>query len=165
MISRICFVVLSCSVLAACPGLNKKTTPTATIACTVTKVSDGDTIGCTTADKQFYTVRLANIDAPEKKQDFGNAAKKYLGNLIFQKPVEIRLYSQDKYGRHIGEVYLADLNVNKYMVQHGYAWAYKEYLTDQEYVVLQDNAQTNKFGLWIAPNPMAPNLFRRSSTN
>ena len=41
----------------------------------VVKVSDGDTITILTSDKTQYKIRLNDIDAPEKKQAFGNKSK------------------------------------------------------------------------------------------
>ena len=41
----------------------------------VVKVSDGDTITILTSDKTQHKIRLNDIDAPEKKQAFGNQQK------------------------------------------------------------------------------------------
>lgn len=56
-----------------------------TINCKVVGVSDGDTITCLTAEKEQIKVRLYQIDAPEKGQDFGNKSKQFLSDLIFNK--------------------------------------------------------------------------------
>ena len=41
----------------------------------VVKVSDGDTVTILTSDKTQHKIRLNDIDAPEKKQAFGNQQK------------------------------------------------------------------------------------------
>lgn len=47
--------------------------------CRVVGVVDGDTIRCLTDDNALLKVRLAQIDAPEKKQAFGQVSKKGCG--------------------------------------------------------------------------------------
>ena len=58
-----------------------------TLACTahpetitgrVVGVADGDTITVLDTDKVQHKIRLAGIDAPEKKQAFGNRSKESL---------------------------------------------------------------------------------------
>ena len=41
----------------------------------VVKVSDGDTVTILTEDRTQHKIRLNDIDAPEKKQAFGNKSK------------------------------------------------------------------------------------------
>ena len=65
----------------------------------VVGVSDGDTITVSdNLDKGKFRIRLDKIDAPEKKQAFGNKAKQYLSSLIFGKQVSIRYRAVDHYG-------------------------------------------------------------------
>ena len=42
---------------------------------TVVKIADGDTITVLDSDKVQHRVRIAGIDAPEKRQAFGNASR------------------------------------------------------------------------------------------
>lgn len=48
-----------------------------TLSDRVVKVYDGDTITLL-IDRTQYKIRLAGIDAPERKQAFGNASRKHL---------------------------------------------------------------------------------------
>ena len=149
--------------LCACPRL-KQSEPIQ-ISCLVTAVSDGDTIKCTDTNKSTRIVRLSQIDAPEKKQSFGTASKNALSTLIYKKNVDIKVSGQDQYGRNIGEIFLGNTNINKVMVSNGFAWAYKEYVTDPEYNALESNARNNRLGLWIEPNPLYPSIFRKQFKN
>ena len=164
MTFKIVLATLCTMILCGCPGKSPNQASTV-INCMVTTVTDGDTIGCTTTEKKTYIVRLANIDAPEKKQDYGAAAKKHLSDLIYMREVTIKISGQDKYERYLGEVFLGNLNVNKDMVSSGHAWAYREYLKDDQYIALEDSAKSQKFGFWIAPNPLNPKAFRKSLPN
>ena len=89
----------------------------------VVGVSDGDTITVLDdMDQGKFRIRLDKIDAPEKKQAFGNKAKQFLSTLIFGKKVSIRFKSIDNYGRVLGVVSLDGKEINLVMVQNGYAW-------------------------------------------
>lgn len=131
------------------------------INCKVVGISDGDTFTCLTNDKQQIKVRMNQIDAPESKQDFGQASKQALSGMIFGKVVGLKTNGTDKYGRTIAEAFYDDKNINKAMVEQGMAWAYREYMTDNEYASLETTARSNTTGLWSQPNPTYPSDFRR----
>ena len=149
--------------ICACPKINQS--EHIQISCLVTSVTDGDTIKCTDAGKTTHIIRLAQIDAPEKKQSFGTASKHALSTLIYKKNVDIKVSGKDQYGRNIGEIFLGNTNINKVKVSNGFAWAYKEYVTDPEYNALESNARNNRLGLWIEPNPLYPSIFRKQHNN
>lgn len=66
----------------------------------VVGVSDGDTITVLDdMDKGRFRIRLDKIDAPEKKQAFGNKSKQFLSSLIYGKNVVVRFNKIDNYGR------------------------------------------------------------------
>ncbi len=110
------------------------------------------------------SIRLAHIDAPEKRQAFGKAAKQKLSDLCFGKTVTI--VSEGKKGtyhggRIIAEIFLEDgTNVNKTMISEGFAWHYKKYSKDKSYDALENDARINKRGLWTDQNPVSPWNFR-----
>jgi len=60
---------------------------------TVSGVKDGDTI-VLVSDNVSYNVRLDAIDAPEKKQEFGEVSKKALTDMILGQEV-ILTYTYD----------------------------------------------------------------------
>ena len=138
-----------------------------TITGRVVGVSDGDTI--TVLDDNFtqYKVRLAGIDAPEKRQAFGNVSKKSLSNLVFDTLVTVDWHKQDRYGRIVGKVILNGQDVNLEQINRGMAWFYKKYqnelvLDDRlTYLHAQKSAANSKAGLWLDHEPIAPWDFRK----
>ena len=79
---------------------------------TVTRVIDGDTFQTASRKK---SVRLANVNAPEKGQKGGAAATKALRNLIKGEKVTVNTVARDKYGRTIANVRVGNKSVNKTM--------------------------------------------------
>lgn len=127
----------------------------------VVAVFDGDTIEILDANKQTLRIRFNGIDAPEKAQAFGNAAKQYLSDLCYKKQVRVVIRDVDRYGRSIGDVYLNGTHLNREMVRAGLAWHYKQYSKDEELARLENEARLNKVGLWRESDPMPPWNFRR----
>ncbi len=129
----------------------------------VVGVSDGDTITVLdNLDKGKFRIRLDKIDAPEKKQAFGNKAKQYLSTLIYGKQVKIRFKKIDNYGRILGIVYLDGKEINLQMVQDGLAWHYRHYDNTESYITAEQIARANKKGLWIEKDPINPYIFRKN---
>ena len=91
----------------------------ADFAAKIIRVLDGDTIEIL-HNTHPERVRLSGIDCPEKGQAFGNRAKQAASALIFGKDVILQTHGQDKYGRTLGDVFLADgTNVNHTLVKDG----------------------------------------------
>lgn len=76
----------------------------------VVRVTDGDTITVLDARKVQHRIRLAGIDAPEKKQAFGTRAKENLSYLVFGKTVRVDGRKKDQYGRLVGKVLVVPLD-------------------------------------------------------
>ncbi|MCK0199965.1 thermonuclease family protein [Ornithobacterium rhinotracheale] len=126
-------------------------------------IIDGDTVKLL-IDGQEQKVRLAHIDCPEKKQAFGNVAKKAISDLIFGKYVYFVWHGKKHYKRYIGEIIMEDgTNVNKLLVKKGLAWHFKKYSKNQEYAQLEIEARQNKVGLWSDENAISPSDFRKLS--
>ncbi len=79
---------------------------------TVTKIIDGDTFK--TAPRK-HSIRLANVDAPEKGARGGKAATNALRNLIGSEKVKVYPVAQDPYGRIVAKVTVNGKSVNKAM--------------------------------------------------
>ena len=125
-------------------------------------IKDGDTVVLLTAAKTEITVRLSEIDAPEKKQAFGTVSRTFLSDLIFGKEVSLEKMGTDRYGRTLGFIFLRNgTNVNVEMVKNGMAWQYEKYSKSSVLKKAQASAQSNKAGLWRDPYQVAPWEFRR----
>ncbi len=129
----------------------------------VVAVSDGDTIKVLKeGDSQPTVVRLASIDSPEKKQEFGREAKAYTTNLTLNKSVTITRTGFDRNHRSIGDVVLPDgHHLSSELVKTGNAWWFQKYAPDdKELESLQQAAKEAKLGLWENSNPEAPWAYR-----
>ena len=127
----------------------------------VIKVSDGDTVTILTEDKTQQKIRLNDIDAPEKKQAFGNKSKDNLAKYIAGRTVAVEYQKKDKYKRILGTIYYNNRDINLQQVKDGYAWVYKKYSNNQTYYKEEIKAKESKKGLWIEKNPVAPWEFRK----
>jgi len=139
-----------------------------TITGRVVGVADGDTITVLDADKVQHKIRLAGIDAPEKKQAFGNRSKESLSELAFDKTVNVETSKRDRYGRQIGKVLVNGQDVNLVQVERGMAWFYRQHQREQSpsdrrlYEAAEDAAKAEKRGLWHDCDPVAPWEFRHT---
>lgn len=122
----------------------------------VVRVLDGDTIEVMDSRKAVR-IRLINIDAPEKKQDYGRWSTDMMKSLVAGKTVTVTYFQRDRYGRILGQVYAPDgMNVNQFMVRAGAAWVYEQYNTDPVLPVLQNEARQQKRGLWSDADRFPP---------
>jgi endonuclease YncB( thermonuclease family) len=97
----------------------------------VVKVTDGDTLTLLTADKHQHKIRIAGIDAPERKQPFGNRSKQNLSRLAYGKEAEADCPKRDRYGRQVCKVYVAGQDVGLRQIYDGLAWWYRAYAHEQ----------------------------------
>ena len=133
----------------------------------VVGVADGDTITVLDQQKNTYKIRLQGIDAPEKKQAFGEKSKQSLHDLVHGKQVRIEYDKEDKYGRIVGKITLDDLDICLQQLVLGMAWHYKKYQNEQsvaDRVVYTDaelKSKSLKLGLWADETPTPPWEFRK----
>ena len=138
-----------------------------TIEGLVVGVADGDTITVLDQQKNTYKIRLQGIDAPEKKQAFGEKSKQSLHDLVHGKQVRIEYDKEDKYGRIVGKITLDDLDICLQQLVLGMAWHYKKYQNEQsvaDRVVYNDaelKSKSLKLGLWADETPTPPWEFRK----
>lgn len=95
-----------------------------TLSGRVVHVADGDTITVLDVRNQQHKIRLAGIDAPERKQAYGNASKKHLASLVAGKAVSVDWQKRDKYKRIIGKVLLDGQDICLEQIKAGMAWHY-----------------------------------------
>lgn len=125
-------------------------------------VYDGDTFKLKLADGSVLKVRMYGIDAPEKKQDFGRVSQRKLSELIENKEVLLKVYSEDKYGRKVSKVFADGVDVNGEMLKSGLAWHYKQYSNDLDYARFEEEARRNRLGLWKQGRAVSPWDWRKA---
>lgn len=128
---------------------------------TVVRIADGDTLTLLKPNKEQVRIRLAEIDAPESEQPFGNKSKQTLIAMCAQKKAVVAVQDIDRYGRTIGRVYCDGVDTSAEQVRIGMAWVYDSYVRDRGLYDLQSVARTAKSGLWVDPNPIKPWLWRK----
>lgn len=134
----------------------------------VVAVSDGDTVTVLVNDHDQYKIRVAGIDAPEKKQAFGQKSKALMSDLVYGKAVVVEWSKRDRYGRTIGKVMVNGQDAGLEMLRAGMAWHYKQYQREQSvedrerYSAAEDTARAAQIGLWIDEEPMPPWEWRHS---
>jgi endonuclease YncB( thermonuclease family) len=132
----------------------------------VVAIADGDTVTVLDAANVQTKIRLQGIDAPEKKQAFGQKSKQHLSDLVFNKQVIIEYSKKDRYGRTIGKIVVDGVDANLEQVNAGMAWHYKKYLREQppedrvSYSNAEGEARAKHLGLWVNPSPIPPWEFR-----
>lgn len=135
-------------------------------------VTDGDTVTLLDATNTQHKIRVAGIDAPEKKQPFGQRSKESLSELAFDKDLTIEWSKKDRYGRIVGKLINKqgrDLNLEQ--VKSGMAWHYKKYEKEQSledrklYAAAEDAARVKHVGLWSDPKPVPPWEYRKEKRN
>ena len=156
----------SAIILALLLGL---TCHAATIDGRVVSVADGDTITVLDADNVQHKIRLAGIDAPEKKQPFGQRSKQSLSDLVFDKAVTVDTNKRDKYKRNVGKVLVDGTDANLEQIKRGMAWHYKQYQREQSpadqqsYTAAEIEARAAMLGLWREAEQVPPWEFRHKS--
>ena len=82
----------------------------------VVSAQDGDTLTILVG-KQQVEVRLAEIDAPELRQAFGQRSKQSLADLCFQESAKVEQTARDRYGRSVGKVECAGKDAGAHQVR------------------------------------------------
>ena len=85
----------------------------------VINVADGDSITVLDDTNTQHKIRLTSIDAPEKRQAFGNVSKQSLADMVAGQSVTVEWVKTDRYGRKMGKVLLAGMDCNLVQVKRG----------------------------------------------
>jgi endonuclease YncB( thermonuclease family) len=114
-------------------------------------------------------VRLFGIDGPEFDQvctrggvpwSCGAEAADRLSRLVTGRHVQCDPLGEDQHGRALGRCFVGTTEVNRVMVEAGYAVAFRRYSRD--YVAAENAARAAKRGLWAGSFEM-PAEFRASA--
>lgn len=135
-----------------------------TLKAKVIGIKDGDTVVVLDSLNQQTTLRLAEVDCPEKNQPFGTKAKQFTSDQIYLKTIKYIVTDIDRYGRSIAMIFFA--TDNKYLsaeiIKAGMGWHYKRYSKSIELAKFEDKARENKTGLWLDKNPIPPYEWRKN---
>ena len=115
------------------------------------RVVDGDTLRM-----GEHRIRLQGIDAPESRQSCtrapktswlcGKAATEALREKIGTAVVRCEVEDKDRYRRLVAHCFVGQTNINGWMVQQGWALAYRQYSV--RYIAEEDRARLQKKGIW-----------------
>ena len=111
------------------------------------RIADGDTL-TVLVDRMQVKVRLSEIDAPERGQDFSQRSRQALADLVFGKEVSIETHEKNRYVRVIGDVFVGGKPVNEVMVREGWAWNFVKYSKSPRLSQLEREARAERRGLW-----------------
>jgi endonuclease YncB( thermonuclease family) len=129
--------------------------PHYTVTGKVVAIADGDTLTVLDDAKVQHKIRLAGIDAPERKQAFGTKSREVLTAKVFGTAVHVEVVDVDRYRREVGRIYLGDRFINREMIPDGFAWRYVRYDKAGEFTDAEREAREKYRRLWADPNPMA----------
>lgn len=130
--------------------------------CLVIAVSDGDTLSVRCGARRPERVRIAVIDAPERRQAFGQQSRDSLVRLCFRQRAELYRLGRDGYGRTLAHVQCQGQDVGAVQVRAGLAWVYTPRAGQSPHLAaLQRQAQASRTGLWSQKRPLAPWDYRR----
>jgi micrococcal nuclease len=126
----------------------------------VKSVEDGNTMTIV-LDDQPVMLRLAHIDAPEKKQAFGEASRKSLAELCLGKNAVLQNKQLDYSGTLVAVVQCDGNEANRIQVERGLAWVDPKHNNDLTLPALEAMARRDRRGLWSDDDPIAPWKFRK----
>ena len=127
----------------------------------VVSIMDGDTLVVLDAGQQQHRIRLAEIDAPEKQQPFGQRSKQSLSEMCYGKEAIVNPHGTDRHGRTIGHVICGGIDTSAEQVRRGMAWVFDRYATNRTLYAIQDEARAARRGLWGDASPVPPWEWRR----
>lgn len=148
--------------LCAAGAVAAEEAPTA-YAARVTRVFDGDTIWVQPLDGGARRkLRLDGIDAPEICQRDGPQARDALASRIRRQVVQVEVHAHDAYGRGLARLVHQGDDVNAWLVQRGWAWAYRWRSGEGPYAALEARARDEGLGLFAQAGAQPPGEFRRT---
>jgi len=129
-------------------------------------VIDGDTVlfkpdHTHPAGRAFLKVRLADIDAPEHDQPYGEVAKQALAARVLHQRVAVDTVATDVYGRTLAHIRLGEDEVGADLVRRGLAWTATRSRQASALRAAQRQARLAHRGLWQDEAPLPPWMWRR----
>lgn len=138
------------------------------LACLVIGITDGDTLTARCdleGEQQTVTVRLSQIDAPERRQPWGGRSREHLAELCLDKPATLREETRDRNRRMVARVTCDGTDANAEQVSAGMAWVFDRYVTDRSLYAAQEKARAARRGLWSDAEPVPPWEWRTGASS
>ena len=135
----------------------------------VVAVADGDTLTLLDEARALSQIRIVGIDAPEKRQGFGQRSKASLAALAFNHAAKADCRKIDRYKRNLCVVSVGGRDVGLEQIRAGMAWHYKHYAKEQPaservaYERAENEAKAKRLGLWVDADPVPPWDWRRNN--
>ena len=127
-----------------------------TLTAKVIGIKDGDTVVVLDSLNYQTTLRLAEVDCPEKNQPFGTKAKQFTSDRVYLKTIKYVVTDTDRYGRSIAMIYSDNKYLSAEIIKAGMGWHYKKYSTSKELANFETKAKKDKTGLWVDNHPISP---------
>ncbi|MES2500580.1 MAG: thermonuclease family protein [Pseudomonadota bacterium] len=112
-----------------------------------------------------YKLRLTDIDAPERNQTYGKAARRALLNLCENADIRVYIIGKDRYQRNVGKLICNNQDASVYMIKNGHAWFNSRYSMDYTLDLAEQNSRANQLGLWKQKNPIPPWIWRQKNSH
>lgn len=132
----------------------------------VVRITDGDTL-TVLVDQQPHKIRVVGIDAPERRQPFGERSKQNLAALAFNKNAIADCTKKDRYKRDLCRVFVGGQDVGLKQITDGMAWWYRKYAHEQRptdrvaYEQAEVMARRGRVGLWVDRDAVPPWEWRK----
>jgi micrococcal nuclease len=128
----------------------------------VTHVTDGDTVWVRVdGPSKPLKVRVLGIDAPERCQAGGQAAREALASRVLGRSVDLAPRTHDDYGRVLSPLLLGGEDIGAWMVLQGHAWSYRYRRSMGPYAAEEAQARERRRGVFSDPAAEEPRWFRR----
>ena len=127
----------------------------------ITGFYDGDTVKIKDGAYE-YKLRLTDIDAPERSQEYGLKSRRALMGLCENTQVQVYLLGIDQYKRRLGKLHCNNQEANQWMVKNGHAWFNKRFSMDYMLDLAQQKAKQEKLGLWQSEHALPPWQWRKN---
>ena len=130
----------------------------------VVSVHDGDTLTVMAEDRTLQ-VRIAEIDAPDLRQAFGERARDSLAQMCLGKQAEVSLVGPQR-SAAAARVLCEGVDAGAQQVERGLAWVSRRRgATASPLFLLEDQAQRSREGLWVDKAPAPPWAYRANRRN
>lgn len=132
----------------------------------VLTVHDGDTVRVQSAEGEAVAIRVYGVDCPELGQPYGAEARDMTTELLRGRRVEIIPAQERKsYRREVAIINVPEVvTLEDALVRAGLAWVDGRYCKRPEcdqWRQHQENAKSQKIGLWSVESPVPPWTWRR----